>query len=206
MWILSVVLAGVVLVSFAWGSVFYLRFATTRDWRKRLMSLSVYLWLALYCVVIAKSPEPSLTMLSVAVVLLLLSLLVFWGAVLAHGRSRPAFAFIKTPLTSFVRSGSYRFVRHPFYTSYLIAFLAGAFLAANPLLLVSIPWLGTFYYFAANEEEQSFRDSPFADEYGRYRATTGMLLPKLRTFFCFPARNPPSDPPSDSDPPGTNGL
>ena len=34
MWILSVVLAGVVLVSFAWGSVFYLRFATQRDWRK----------------------------------------------------------------------------------------------------------------------------------------------------------------------------
>jgi protein-S-isoprenylcysteine O-methyltransferase Ste14 len=187
LWIVNLVLVGAVLVSFAWGSYSFLRFARVRELRKLLMAVSVYSWLAVYCVVIVLAPQQTVWLLAVGTGLLALSLYFFWGAVVAYRNRRPAFAFIKTTPDSFVSRGPYRLVRHPIYTSYLLAFLGGACLSTKPLLLISIVWLGSFYYVAAREEERSFQDSPFAEDYGVYRRATGMFLPRLRTLV-FPFR------------------
>src|SRR5438132_7042148 len=59
----------------------------------------------------------------------------FWWALSAHGKSHPAFAFIRVPPTTLTTAGPYRFVRHPIYSAYLLAWCAGAVTAAQPWLL-----------------------------------------------------------------------
>jgi protein-S-isoprenylcysteine O-methyltransferase Ste14 len=75
--------------------------------------------------------------------------------------------------------GPYRYVRHPIYESYLLAFLAaaialphpltGAILAGNVLLLVH----------GARDDERSIAASPLAGKYAAYRQRTGMFWPRL---------------------------
>lgn len=127
-WIGTFAITAVVLVSFAWGSVCYLRLRKEPNLWKRLMAVSVYLWLAVDGVAIACfiSPRPPVAWLSVAVLLFLLALWFFWGAVWAHKSNRPAFAFSKEPPAWFAWRGPYRYVRHPIYTSYLLAFAGAA--------------------------------------------------------------------------------
>jgi protein-S-isoprenylcysteine O-methyltransferase Ste14 len=76
-------------------------------------------------------------------------------------------------------AGPYRFVRHPIYASYLLAFLAaaialphlltGTILAANVLLLVH----------GARDDERSIAASPLAGKYAAYRKRTGMFWPRF---------------------------
>jgi protein-S-isoprenylcysteine O-methyltransferase Ste14 len=76
-------------------------------------------------------------------------------------------------------AGPYRLVRHPLYASYMLAFAAQ--FAAVPSL-----WIGAIFIFnvglfthAALDDERSLARSHLADEYARYKARTGMFLPRL---------------------------
>jgi protein-S-isoprenylcysteine O-methyltransferase Ste14 len=76
-------------------------------------------------------------------------------------------------------SGPYRYIRHPIYMAYVLAYVAGlvalphwvtgSLLAAN---------LGLFVYMA-NDDEKTIEASPLAADYSAYRERTGKFLPKL---------------------------
>jgi protein-S-isoprenylcysteine O-methyltransferase Ste14 len=76
-------------------------------------------------------------------------------------------------------AGPYRYVRHPIYASYLLAFLAaasalphlltGAILGVNVLLLVH----------GARDDERSIAASALAGKYAAYRERTGMFWPRF---------------------------
>lgn len=75
--------------------------------------------------------------------------------------------------------GPYRRVRHPFYLSYMIAFLA---------LVVAIPKLATLAIFAFNvalfthaalSDERSLAASPLGETYSLYKRSAGMFFPRL---------------------------
>jgi protein-S-isoprenylcysteine O-methyltransferase Ste14 len=77
------------------------------------------------------------------------------------------------------KAGPYRFVRHPLYASYMLAFAAQ--FAAVPSI-----WIGAIFIFnvglfthAALDDERSLARSHLADEYARYKSGTGMFLPRL---------------------------
>jgi protein-S-isoprenylcysteine O-methyltransferase Ste14 len=82
------------------------------------------------------------------------------------------------------RNGPYKFVRHPFYLSYAIAFLgvAAAFpsLATECVCLLNI---GLFLYMAFDDERVLLL-SPLAADYQAYRLRTGMLLPRLGSTYA----------------------
>jgi protein-S-isoprenylcysteine O-methyltransferase Ste14 len=76
--------------------------------------------------------------------------------------------------------GPYRLIRHPFYLSYMVAFLA---------LLVAMPKLATLAIFlfnialfthAAISDERAIAGSGLAEAYAAYRLKTGMLFPRLK--------------------------
>jgi protein-S-isoprenylcysteine O-methyltransferase Ste14 len=74
--------------------------------------------------------------------------------------------------------GPYKYVRHPFYLSYMTAFLAMGL--AFPALVTSalcVANLGLFVYIAFDDERVLER-SALAAEYARYRTNAGMFLPK----------------------------
>src|SRR5262245_22962477 len=76
--------------------------------------------------------------------------------------------------------GPYRYVRHPVYTSYVLAFLS---------LLVAFPGLPSaavfaanlaFFVFVAAHEERTIAHSSLAQAYAAYRRSAGMFLPRFR--------------------------
>lgn len=102
----------------------------------------------------------------------------FWWALATHGRRRrPAFAFVPVAPACLVRGGPYRLVRHPIYTAYLLAWLAGAVAVGLPWLLLAVVLMGALYYRAARQEERSFLAGPLAPQYREYHQRTGMFLP-----------------------------
>ena len=109
-----------------------------------------------------------------------LALTLYGWALATHGRDRPAFAFLPSAPAALKTAGPYRYVRHPIYAAYLLAWVAGALVTGQPWLLAAPVLMGAFYRRAACEEEQQFLEGPLAAEYLAYRRLTGMFLPRLR--------------------------
>ena len=96
-------------------------------------------------------------------------------------RSRPLdFAFSGREPQHFNQSGPYRWIRHPFYSAYCVAWVA-SWLAIREVgvTLLALLLIST-YAIAARREERAFCASGFAEAYQRYRSKTGMFLPRLR--------------------------
>ncbi len=77
-------------------------------------------------------------------------------------------------------SGPYRYIRHPIYLSYVLAFLA---------VLVALAALDHDGHFLLNlvvfvdcarRDERGIAGSALAADYAAYRKRTGMFLPKFR--------------------------
>jgi protein-S-isoprenylcysteine O-methyltransferase Ste14 len=75
--------------------------------------------------------------------------------------------------------GPYAYIRHPIYTSYMLAFLA--VLIAMPTIWTSIVFALNVALFthAAVSDERSLKSSPLAAEYARYSQRTGMFFPRI---------------------------
>ena len=79
-----------------------------------------------------------------------------------------------------VTHGAYRYVRHPFYSAFLMALLAlicflphytSAMIFAYALMLLN---------FTANREESHLSGSKFGDEYRVYKSRTGRFIPRVK--------------------------
>ena len=121
--------------------------------------------------------------------LLVMSQALLRAAVRATVDSKLSLAFSGDVPTSLNRSGPYRFIRHPFYTSYSLTWLAAAVASAHPVAFIAMGVMVAFYLTAARSEERKFLSSSLADSYRHYRRSTGMFLP------C-PNLNPPHTDPN----------
>ena len=114
---------------------------------------------------------------STALLIYALSLALFWWAIDTN-RTRPlSFAFSDDAPRHLVSSGPYRWVRHPFYSAYLLAWAGSAVATLQPLMLVPLAPMTAIYIAAAKIEERKFETSVLATAYACYRTRTGMFLP-----------------------------
>lgn len=153
--------------------------ASRAEWPSRIF-VAVYLILFLataylqYCY-----PRREVLHLSIAGCFLLVSLVLFFFALNTTLRRPFTVIFSPDAPTSIVTSGPYRFVRHPFYTSYLLTFFASSLSSCH---ILSWPCSGTaviIYYAAARMEEKKFAQSELSSAYADFRGKTGMFLPRL---------------------------
>jgi len=75
-------------------------------------------------------------------------------------------------------AGPYRYIRHPLYLAYVLAYLA-AFVAlphwfTGILLMANV----ALFTHAAITDERAIAESPLAADYAAYRSRTGMFWPK----------------------------
>ncbi len=111
--------------------------------------------------------------------LFVLSLALFAWTIQSTRRTPPTLAFDTDSPSFLLRHGPYRYVRHPFYLSYLL-FWTGTAAAFTGIL----PWAAPLVMFAvyvraANKEERKFARSDLAGAYAAYRRHAGMFLPRL---------------------------
>jgi protein-S-isoprenylcysteine O-methyltransferase Ste14 len=102
--------------------------------------------------------------------------LAFWARVYL-GRNWSSAPTIKEH-HELIRSGPYRFVRHPIYTGILLA-MVGTFLANGKVrgaLSVVVVW---FAWTVKSRMEEEFMVRTFGAQYEEYRRTTGALFPRL---------------------------
>jgi protein-S-isoprenylcysteine O-methyltransferase Ste14 len=109
----------------------------------------------------------------------LLAIVLFRSAVLTTRRKRPALAFAGNRPDHVFSSGPYSYIRHPFYTSYLLFWLGCTVATPSLILLILFLALAGIYTAAALGEERGFSHSTLHDEYEAYRKRTGFFWPKL---------------------------
>lgn len=77
-------------------------------------------------------------------------------------------------------SGPYRFIRHPFYTSYLLGY-GGVIAACGTGVSMLLGCIAVVLYTrAARFEEAKFSHSALKSSYDGYKASTGMFFPRIR--------------------------
>lgn len=98
--------------------------------------------------------------------------------IIALGRLRTSFSQVPEA-HRLVTTGLYRFIRHPFYSAYLIGFCGLALMVNQPLLWSAY---GVFVFIeivrARAEERVLMQTFP---EYAVYKQKTGMFFPKVVT-------------------------
>lgn len=134
----------------------------------------------------AETPPPALGLASAVY---LLSLALFWSAWKAAREQQLDWAFSPHQPAPVLRHGPYRWIRHPFYSSYLLAWLAGAIATADWWQLLPAIFMGALYTHAAFGEESAFLNSPQADEYRTYQDTTGLFWPGRGQQKRLPGKN-----------------
>ena len=78
-----------------------------------------------------------------------------------------------------VTYGPYRWVRHPFYVSFLMLALGAAMIARDPVTLAAFPLGLLSLDWTVRGEEKKLLASELGDEYGAYRARTGRFVPRM---------------------------
>jgi protein-S-isoprenylcysteine O-methyltransferase Ste14 len=156
------------LVCFLWAAVFHFRHPKDFLFRKTLISLSglVATTVNLYFLLIR--PVATTLASGVSIFLFLTALGIFvWSVKLT--RKKLDFAFSISKPTEVIVEGPYRYLRHPFYTSYMICWFACFVFTMNWWVLLSAIWMFCLYYSAAKFEEKSLLEGPFGEKYSKYR-------------------------------------
>ncbi|MEM9332364.1 MAG: isoprenylcysteine carboxylmethyltransferase family protein [Pseudomonadota bacterium] len=111
--------------------------------------------------------------------MLLFSLYLCWRTIKETADAKLLAAFDEKLPKQLLTTGPYAYVRHPFYTSYLIQWIGWAIASWSVWGLVPIVFMSTTYYLAAKGEEKKFLNTEMADAYRTYQANTGRFFPKL---------------------------
>lgn len=103
----------------------------------------------------------------------------FWWAIQASLGKTFSGAFSPDAPVHLHAAGPYRFIRHPFYTSYILTWIAGWVVAAQWWLIPTVAVMIVIYVLASSAEEAKFLRSPLAGAYQQYRFRTGRFFPNL---------------------------
>jgi hypothetical protein len=107
-------------------------------------------------------------------------------------RAKPLSAVFSPDLPMhFVSHGPYAWIRHPFYTSYLLTWLAGVVATGHLWLLSTVLVMVTIYWRAALLEEKKFFQTALASLYAGYRSRTGLFAPSLGVLWMYFSRGFP---------------
>ena len=125
----------------------------------------------------ATSSGNFLPLLPATICLYALSLVLFWWAILtAKGLD---FAF-SDKVGNIVTTGPFRFVRHPFYSSYILVWVGSTLLFNSLILWITLGYLMAFYFLSARKEEKVILQSEQSTTYRNYIKNVGMFLPRIK--------------------------
>jgi protein-S-isoprenylcysteine O-methyltransferase Ste14 len=178
-WIATRIVACVTWVAFAICMRWYFRRSRETNRAKRLLTRAAGACTLAQLGAFAFVQPPSLVLLLAGLAFFAAGNLLYWWALAAHGKRRPAFACLPSTPTALTAAGPYGRVRHPIYAAYLACWIAGALATGQAWLLATVAIMGVLYYRAARQEEAGFLSSPLAVQYRAYQGRTGMFLPRV---------------------------
>jgi protein-S-isoprenylcysteine O-methyltransferase Ste14 len=120
-----------------------------------------------------RSSEAVLGFISLAFVL-------FIWSVKHSEKKKLSLAFDKDmKIEGIITSGPWKFIRHPFYVSYIAFWFACALGTAQLSSIAVFSTLLFIYVYSAVNEERALKGGRYGIEYIKYRDNAGFFLPKL---------------------------
>ena len=175
-WLTALLLASG-LTSFAWGMRKFFVQPSGSTSGMKLISGCGFAFAVLHFAAILWRDSVTEERAFVAGLLYVWSLGLFWWAISANSATRLSAIFSDDVPVHLVDKGPYRFIRHPFYSAYLLAWMAGPIATARWWLIPTVVVMAVIYWKAAASEEEKFSRSSLAAEYQSYRARTPLLVP-----------------------------
>lgn len=127
--------------------------------RMRLLSACGTVFFVIHLIFLVQSSiNPVWWVLGIS--LYLASFALFWWTVPHARTARLRVVFSAGETRRLYVRGPYRYIRHPFYSSYLAFWLAGVMVTAKPALGITLLIMGWFYFQAMREEEYIFSIRP----------------------------------------------
>jgi protein-S-isoprenylcysteine O-methyltransferase Ste14 len=166
-----------VIAQYAWSVTAHFTSPKTPDGAK-IISLAVALTGLLYMLALWMLNQPLSAQIS-GLLIQLSSVAQFWWAISASKKARLRFAFDKEAPASLLQDGPYAYVRHPFYSSYILFWTGWAIAAWTIWAILPLAFLIAVYVRAARDEEKNFSSTAFAAEYENYRQRAGLFWPKF---------------------------
>ncbi len=168
------------IVSFAY-SVFFL-FKRTDSLNKEFylyfQIITVFSWIVfLYHIISKRDAEMWRYILSS--ILMSVSLLMFWYQSNIIKKNTFLIIFSEQKPSAVFIGGLFRYVRHPFYLSYILCYLGVLIYITHLLVALCVMLLIGIYYYAARTEEKRIIKSESGHVYAEYQNSVGMLFPKL---------------------------
>ncbi len=161
--------------SFAWAVKGHFRSRGSAPTGMRVISVASLASMAWFLERLLVDDLASYWVIAAAMVVVAFGL--FWWTVRTTELRRLTLAFDDDQPTFLNRQGPYRWIRHPFYASYILFWIATSLATPGVLSWVVPVCFMAIYVVAATKEESKFEASSLAPEYSRYRSCTGMLLP-----------------------------
>ena len=96
----------------------------------------------------------------------------------AHRESPALWHQLNDEPVDFVCWGPYRYIRHPFYSAYILVLLSAMVCFLHPVMLVVFGYACLLLGYTAAKEERNLLASRFGSGYANYRARTGRFLPR----------------------------
>lgn len=123
-------------------------------------------------------PKPLSAQL-VGLVMMLASSVLFWITIRESSRANLLAVYDEKLPHTLLQTGPYSYVRHPFYTSYLILWTGWAIATWNVWSLIPLAGIIGAYWAAAVGEERKFLATPMAARYAEYKSRTGRFFPRF---------------------------
>ena len=162
---------------FVWGTVRH--FIWEGEGSRGAWVISLVSWIAFLAFIAELCRAPPVRWWPAACLMFVFAGAVWAWTITCTRRHPPTLAFTEDRPKMLFHEGPYRWIRHPFYTSYM-TFWLGTFVADGSLVSFgTAAMLGAFYISAARHEEKKFARSELAKPYRNYATQTGMFLPKL---------------------------
>ena len=154
-----------------------LTFKAHRDRRAGLGNISTIGYVIVYLGIQGRevwplSLAPGLVGLAAAIALFEWSRRTVRGKFFSYINSRDVPQFV-------CREGPYRWIRHPFYASYLLCLTSVTVLFPNVVSMAGLAVAFVGFNDSAAFEEKKFESSPVAEEYAAHKQRTGRFLPRL---------------------------
>ena len=178
------ILASTCFASFLWGPLFVFKRQGLREAGAVGASVGIVLMIVCQLAAIVLFYRHDALRLTGASVLYGLSLWTYWSAVAAVRGEELSYPFTSGAPAALICRGPFAWVRHPFYTSYLISWVAGWIACGQWWLLAPMAVMAWLFARAATVEEDAFLDSEMAEEYRAYQRVTGRFLPRLRRLVA----------------------
>ncbi len=163
--------------SFGWGMRRFFRQPAGSTAGMKLISTCGIVFSVLHLVAVLWPGSVAGLRAPFAALLYLCALALFWWALASNRRNPLSAAFSPDAPAHLVEEGPYRLVRHPFYSSYLLTWIAGVVATANLWLLPTAVIMFFIYFRAAKFEEGKFSTTALAPEYRAFRESTGLFVP-----------------------------